>query len=261
MHTFRIPGGATIRADAAEEHGRILGTLGVIDLPVTEALWRLVEPGDVCADVGANIGYMTGVLGARVKTGAVHSFEALPSIFEELSTNVASFRRQFLAVTFMLHGVAVSDRTGNVRMELPHGFGENRGIARVGEHGSVEVPAITLDDFFGSEGRVGVMKLDVEGHELSVLRGAEKMFREKRVRDVVFEEHRPYPSEVTRWLEERGYVIRRLLRRLRGPRLVEPSATFPSVHWLPQNFLATADPSRASDRCASGGWRALVDRS
>jgi hypothetical protein len=68
-----------IRVRPIGEHGRLLATLGVIDLVVTEALWQLTEPGELVVDVGANIGYMTAVLTARICSqlgGYVWAFEA-----------------------------------------------------------------------------------------------------------------------------------------------------------------------------------------
>ncbi|MEH1843481.1 MAG: hypothetical protein V7L25_00300 [Nostoc sp.] len=87
----KLPWGMNIRVRPLEEHGRILATLGVIDLAVTEALWRLTEPGELVVDVGANIGYMTAVLAARVCSqtgGCIWAFEAHPEIFTELKYNV-----------------------------------------------------------------------------------------------------------------------------------------------------------------------------
>ncbi|MEO8799936.1 MAG: FkbM family methyltransferase, partial [Polyangiaceae bacterium] len=190
---YDMPGGAQIEAEASEVQGRILATLGVIDLPVTEALWRLTDPGETCVDVGANIGYMTGILAARARGGTVHSFEALPTIFEELTANVRRFEKTFDDVKLVSHSVAVSDHAGTVRMEMPDGSETNHGLARVGENGSLEVQAVTLDEVFAPT-NISVMKLDVEGHELAVLNGAERLFKEERVRDCVFEEHRAYPT-------------------------------------------------------------------
>ena len=254
---FVIPGGATILAEASEEHGRMLGTLGVVDLPVTEALWRLTAPNEVTADVGANIGYMTGILAARARNGEVHSFEAVPTIYEDLEKNIARFKQTFPTVRFQPRALAVSDRSGTVRMESPADSQTNRGLARVDARGSLEVPAETLDGVFGTEIEIGVMKLDVEGHELAVLRGAEKLLKEHRVRDCVFEEHRGYPTDVTFFLEKHGYTIFRLLRPLSGPRLLPASRKTPNVDWLPQSFLATCEEGRALRAFASRGWQSL----
>ena len=255
---FEIPGGATIEALAEEEHGRILATLGVVDLPVTEALWRLATRNETCLDVGANIGYMTGVLAGRMHGGGtIHSFEAMPTIFEELKRNIALIRARFPNVKIATHAAAVSSKPGVLRMELPGGFDTNRGLAKVGDSGEIEVPAITLDDVFHDDIKIGVMKLDVEGHELAVLQGAEKMFASKRIRDCVFEEHRPFPTDVTTWFEEHGYTVFRITRTLWRPSLVDPRIPHNQVDWLPVSYVATADKHRARACFTPMGWASL----
>jgi FkbM family methyltransferase len=255
---YEIPGGATIEALAEEEHGRILATLGVVDLPVTEALWRLATRNETCLDVGANIGYMTGVLAGRMHGGGtIHSFEAMPTIFEELERNVALIRARFPNVQIHTHAAAVSSEAGTLRMEMPHGFDTNRGLAKVGDAGDIEVPAVKLDDVFDDDTKFGVMKLDVEGHELAVLRGAEKMFAAKRVRDCVFEEHRAFPTDVTTWFEEHGYTVFRITRPLWRPSLVDPRIPHEKVDWLPVSYVATAEKFRAKARFTPMGWASL----
>ena len=55
-----------MRIRPADDVGRAIWRLGVYDLPVTELIWRLLDPGDSAFDVGANLVYMTGVMAARV---------------------------------------------------------------------------------------------------------------------------------------------------------------------------------------------------
>ncbi len=253
---YVIPGGGIIEALAEEEHGHILATLGVVDLPVTEALWRLASRGEVCIDVGANIGYMTGIFAGRIRSGTIYSFEAIPSVFEELERNVLSLHHRFPDVKIRAKSVAVSSKSGSVRMEMPGGS-DNRGLAKVGESGTLEVPAITLDDAFDESTNIGVMKLDVEGHELSVLQGSERLFRTRRIRDCVFEEHRDFPTDVTTWFEDRGYTVLRIARHLLGPALVDPRVPHERVRWLPVSLLATSDAYRARERFSRLGWECL----
>src|SRR6476620_9395229 len=50
---LRLPGGAEFVAPGADHIAQAILHLGVFDLVVTEALWRLIEPGDVAVDAGA----------------------------------------------------------------------------------------------------------------------------------------------------------------------------------------------------------------
>lgn len=239
-----LPWGLPIACDPAEEIGRAIHTLGVYDLPVTEALWRLTDPGDVAVDAGANIGYMTAVLAARA--ARVVSFEPHPAVFEELEANASRW-----GGSVEIHRCALTDSEGTVRLSEGEGFGENRGTARVAEAGGVEVAARRLDSVVG---HADVLKLDVEGHELPALRGAGSLVG--RVRDIVFEEHGAPPTPVTEYLSARGYRLFAVGQTLFRPTLLAPERRA-ARDWLPQSFVATLDAGRALSRFKPSGWLSL----
>ncbi len=82
-----------------------------------------------------------------------------------------------------------------------------------------DVVTTTLDDFVQRSGieRVDYLKLDVEGHELSALRGAERLLRERRIRALSFEfggtqlDSRFFFRDYWKLLASYGYGIHRLL--------------------------------------------------
>ncbi|MFM7441569.1 MAG: FkbM family methyltransferase, partial [Snowella sp.] len=241
-----LPWGMNIKIRPKEEHGKILSTLCVIDLMVTETLWRLAEPGELTIDVGANIGYMTAVLAARVGSisgGSVWSFEAHPDIFSELKFNVERWQEQLKTVQFFLKNVAVSEQKGTVQLQIPDAFAKNRGLASVvpideATERSIVVESYSLDDLFLQSREIGVMKLDVEGHELQVLKGAKQLFQQQKIRDCVFEEHREYPTPVTNFFEDMGYKIFRIQRSFFKPLLLSPDSKIPRTVWEPTSFIA-----------------------
>src|SRR5262249_8462881 len=162
-----------------------------------EMLYRLAEPGETAIDVGANIGHMSSVLAARVqRSGKVIAFEPHPEIFEELRANAALWHANPDAGQVILHPVALSDDSRTGHLQLWRHFEANRGTASLeGEGHPSEAPAGTylvplrrLDAMIAEDERVGVMKMDVEGHELHVLKGATKLLESRRVRDLVFED-------------------------------------------------------------------------
>jgi FkbM family methyltransferase len=268
----RLPWGMKIRVRPAEEHGLMLMTLGVIDLAVTETLWRLIDPGESAIDVGANIGYMTAVmlnrLGDRSTKGNLQVFEAHPDIYLELQSNLQLWQQQLTNVNVMAHHLAVSNHPGTVALTVPQTFSANRGLASVVEAGSavnagaelLNVEAIALDQFLATSEPIGVMKLDVEGHERFVLEGAKQLLKAQTIRDCVFEEHRPYPTEVTDWLESFGYQVFRIQRQFLGPQLLPADTRQARTPWLPTSFLATSQPERAIARFQPPGWYCLRDR-
>ena len=258
-----LPWGLNIRVRPEEEHGKILTTLGVIDLMVTETLWRLTEPGELAIDVGANIGYMTAILAARVGSsvgGSVWSFEAHPDIFPELKFNVESWQQQLKTVQFFPKNIAISEKKGTVQLQVPNTFTNNRGLASVVAvdevvDKSISVESSSLDDLFLGSKEIGVMKLDVEGHELQVLKGAKRLFQQQKIRDCVFEEHNEYPTPVTSFFEDMGYKIFRIQRSFFKPLLLSPDSKIPRTNWEPTSFIATSNPDRVVNLFKQSGWQ------
>lgn len=139
---------------------------------------------DVVFDVGANIGYYT-VQFARVARGTVHAFEPMSHQFGILRRNVdlneldnVEARRIVVSDDAAVHRVffAGADNTGSSSLEIPSDRFE-------------DVESIPLDEYCEVEGidRIDVVKIDVEGHELSVLRGMQRLLDEGRVRDLFLE--------------------------------------------------------------------------
>jgi FkbM family methyltransferase len=235
---------------------------------VTETLWRLVEPGELALDIGANIGYMTSVLAARVSSsqgGSVWSFEAHPDIFSELKYNVDNWQEQLNTVQFVPKNVAVSEQKGTVQLQIPDAFADNRGLASVMSVAevtdkSIIIESCSLDDLFLKSRKIGVMKLDVEGHELQVLKGATQLLQKQKIRDCVFEEHREYPTPVTSFFEDMGYKIFRIQRSFFKPILLSPDSKIPRTAWEPTSFIATSNPDRIIDLFKQPGWQVLKSR-
>src|SRR5205823_4777209 len=157
-----------------------------------------------------NIGQMTGLMALRAgKSGKVIAFEPHPELFRELSANVDRWSAHPRIAPIILHAVALSDRCGTGQLRVTDYFAQNRGSASLVEGEGAgdttstlyEVPLRRLDETLESEERIGVMKLDVEGHELSVLQGAAGLLDARRIRDLVFEEQHGYPTAVTDLLE------------------------------------------------------------
>jgi len=148
-----------------------------------------------------------------------------------------------------------------LRLISPAGFSLNRGLSSVAPIESADdgshVAALTLDDTFSNGMSIGVLKIDVEGHELNVLQGAKQMLGARLVRDCVFESHEPYPSPVTNILEGYGYTVFRLVKEFRGPILTDSMDEIHRSKWEPPNLVATSDPDRLRSRFATRGWSCL----
>lgn len=261
----RLPWGATITVHPDDEVGSSILKIGLFDLPVSEAIWRLLDADETGLDVGANIGHMTSLMASRVGAGGtVKAFEPHPEIFRELSANAARWGRDAGTGRICLHELGLSDRAGSALLRTPDDFAANRGAAALVEardsaapgSRAHEVQLARMDDLLHDDD-VGVMKIDVEGHELEVLRGATGLLRAGRVRDIVFEEWDSFPTPVTTLLEEEGYTLFSLDQSLLGP-LIGPASkrSASRAHQAP-SYIATRKPTRALARLKRRGWAVL----
>lgn len=260
--TARLPWGLVIRFRPDEMLGSSIARTGVFELPVTEAITRLLDRGEVAVDAGANIGYMTSLMALRVgPPGLVLAFEPHPDVFAELSHNAEDWARHPGVGRISLHRVALSSRPGRGTLRIPQEFERNRGTATLAECGGageeLSVELECLDRALADVPAIGMLKLDVEGHELAVLEGARALLRRRAVRDVLFEEHDVLPTVVTDLLQAAGYRIFGLAQRVTGPRLVDPASAAARPAWDAPTYLATLDPGRAQDRLARRGWKSF----
>jgi FkbM family methyltransferase len=267
----RLPWGAELTVKRGDAIGRSLLTYGVYELAVSEVLWRLTDHDDWCLDVGANIGYMTGLLAAKSgKGGKCFSFEPHPAVFACLKTNIGdglpSQNDRFSEVSLVQ--AAIGSANGDVDLVEPEGFDQNEGIAQLANGSgnrskltaSHRVSLRTLDSTFNHGERFGIMKIDVEGAELGVLQGARNLLLNKCIRDIVFEDIQSFPSDCAQLLITYGYKVYRISKAIFRPVIWDPSdqqMQKRSLPWDPINYIATLDPARVEARLCDRGWRCL----
>jgi FkbM family methyltransferase len=258
----RLPWGLPLRFRANEKTGLCYARRGVFDLPVCEALWRLADPGELALDVGANIGQMTSALAARVGAGGrVIAFEPHPELFEHLAENASRWNAVDGTGEIELRNLGASSSAGVAQLGMDASFDWNRGTASMRRNGegfvdALEVPVRPLDDEVRGA-PIGVMKLDVEGYELEVLRGAKVLLGRKLIRDIVFEDLGEQPTPVTALLEGFGYTVFSLDQAPLGPAVAPVAARAARRSGDDPSYLATADPERALARLRRRGWGVL----
>jgi FkbM family methyltransferase len=260
--TIRLPWGPAIQVDATKSIGKSLAQTGVYELATSELLWRLIRPGDRVLDIGANVGYMTALMVRRAgPDGMVFAFEPHPRLFERLAKNVERLASGNGCAEFRLFQKAVSDREGPVSLVCPQDFAANDGVATLetsalSQEQVISVEAVTLDRIFDDRDEFSVAKIDVEGHELHVLRGGAK-FLSSRVRHVVFEDHEGPGSPVAELLQEFGFTLLQFgwsLSRLKFATAAEGRLT---KRYEAPNFIATKDAGEVLERCRPAGWQVL----
>jgi FkbM family methyltransferase len=243
--------------------GRAVARTGVYDLVVAETLARLCDAGETAIDAGANVGLMSNLLAhAAGPRGRVVSFEPHPLILQTLSRNIVLWAADHALAPVELRRAAVSASRGTLPLTIdPKTFAYNKGTASLqaaspGEASDVET--VRLDDELS--GPIGVIKLDVEMHELQALEGARSLLDRKLIRDIVFEEHEAPPTPVTELLRSHGYTILGVRQALTGPIVSAPSDAYRRQLWDPPALLATSDPGRAEARLRRRGWLCLGRR-
>ena len=168
--------------------------------PEWDAVERWVQPGDWVIDVGANVGHYTNRFSALVgATGRVIAFEPVPDTFEILASNAAVFRH--LNVTLL--NAAASESTAVFGMSIPRfqsGLMNYYEAAITTNGAGVQVMTLSIDAL-RIERPVRLIKIDAEGHDLSVLRGARDLIQ--RDKPILIVESGL--SEVATMLEQMGY--------------------------------------------------------
>lgn len=176
----------------------------------------------VVFDIGANVGDWSQSLLQQVGAPGVrvHAFEPAPETADTLRRRLGSSA----AVT--VHQIALSDRIGEAHLHVP---GQNAGTSSLvpqardlgGAEHNVAVSLSTVDDFCTRTEieRIDFGKCDVEGHDLAVLRGAERMFAQGRVGLWQFEYNwrwisaRAFLRDVFEFAQKHGYELGKVTGR------------------------------------------------
>jgi FkbM family methyltransferase len=171
----RIGRALRVRCDLTDQLQRQI-YFGLYEPDETPFFRGRLRPGDVFFDVGANVGYYS-LMAAEMcgPTGQVHSFEPVAENAAVLAENAALNRLDNIT----LNRVAVTDGASDEITIFKRQSGSNSGWASIApspKRGNlaVTVPATSLDRYVAERGvgRVSLMKLDCEGAEHLVLRGA-----------------------------------------------------------------------------------------
>lgn len=251
-----VRGGLRWRLNPADFVHEDLFWLGRKDHYDVYHLQRLLKPGHVLFDVGANFGYYSVVLASRLgKRCEVHAFEPNPPTRARLRHHVGA---NGLEGVVRVHDAALSDRAGTAALATkPGNSGGTHVVAP--DAAPTLVRVTTLDAFCDEQGvtRLDAVKCDVEGFEERVLLGGRRALR--RWRPVLLLELEPARlrdkessvERVVRVLHDLGYALfasrRRALEPLR--RLPEGDDAQMNVFCLPR---PESDPAGAADGRTEG---------
>ncbi len=151
--------------------------LGFYESGTLHVLKNYLQPGDVFVDVGANVGLMT-VYAARLvgPSGKVIAFEPVPELFDLLHRSIGSNQLTNVEVV----RAAVGPQSGRLHLDVS---GACPSATDRMSNDTIAVAMISLDDYLEKAcnvNRVKLLKVDVEGFEASVIRGACHLLQSKQ---------------------------------------------------------------------------------
>lgn len=199
--------GQRMRVNLSDKSHACIAIRGDCEPEVTQMMKQVLSPGDTFIDGGANAGLKTAIGHSLVTdAGCVISVEPTPRSYRLLKHNAS--RWSLTAIN--THQLALSDKSGkailtdfgfrlsglntlgSVARDLPHLKGT-----------PIEVKTITLDKLADGKSP-SVVKLDLEGHELSALIGFQDHLAQDHP-DIIFETGNPNTHDVLCLLAKFGY--------------------------------------------------------
>jgi len=181
--------------------------------------------GDLMVDVGCNVGMhaltAAGVVGPF---GRVIAFDPNPIVLRHLRDSLAI---NWLHDRVQVEQVAIGDAAGVAEFSFPtRRFGDGSLVTEnhsshdslrrlIGSDGRASVQVLTLDERFPLDMEIKVLKIDVEGHDHAVLRGAHRLFKNRAIANLLIEALREIAPQAYRALiaeleliETFGYSVR-----------------------------------------------------
>jgi FkbM family methyltransferase len=182
---------------------------GKYEAPIQKTLSKYLQTGGVFYDVGAHIGILSMFAAQLVgKQGAVFAFEPDPQNAKRIDEHVS--RNMLGQLQVVPYAVWSSPGCLQFARASAHSS-RNQGAvvtdSRANGENTIEVEAIALDDFAKRHLSPTLIKVDVEGAEIDVLRGSEEIFAQTRPVLICEVHHGKAAQEVTQWLSEKGYAF------------------------------------------------------
>jgi len=211
---IRLKDGRVFQGDLNDRVFRDLYLYGTYEQVVTSALSLMIKQGDNVIDVGANIGIISVLMARLVGTsGKVVSFEPVPRLYNILEQTIALNRCVDIVVP---HQVVVCDGSQEtIQIYTPNERSHACSSLKVAEPASATVHAcstISLDKIDATFGLPSLIKVDVEGAEMSVLQGSIGLCSKKQPPIWVLEVNRSaanrfeyMPEDLVTWLAHYNY--------------------------------------------------------
>ena len=152
---------------------------------IANVLKKEIRAGDVCVDIGANIGYFTILMSKLTgEDGKVFAFEPINSLYEQASESIRI--NNLKNVTLYNTACGEERKTGTI-----YTFADNIGKSSLLSEaelstGTEVVTVDTLDTLLKNIHKIDFMKIDVEGYEFEVLVGGKEILQKHKPK-IIFE--------------------------------------------------------------------------
>ena len=166
-----------------------------------------LEAGDCMVDVGANVGHISMLLADIVEPGNIWAIEPTPVTYHRLLEN---WELNGWPTAGLLHAAIGAEGGTIYASDVQDPLTTARVFASPSPGYTVEVPLMRLDDLrpLWEGRRIGLLKIDVEGYESDVFRGAAQFLRVDRPRFIMFESLKGHlDEEIASMLAESGYAV------------------------------------------------------
>ncbi|MEK7551540.1 MAG: FkbM family methyltransferase [Patescibacteria group bacterium] len=142
----------------------------------TDLFKKNIKSGDIILDIGAHIRYYT-LIAAKIvgNKGKVYAFEPDPKNFQILKRNTEENKYK----NVVLVNKALSNKSGSIKLFLnKENTGDHRIYDSADNRKSINIQAITLDDFFKDKAKkVDLIKMDVQGAEVHIFNGGNNLIK------------------------------------------------------------------------------------
>jgi FkbM family methyltransferase len=172
VYLKKLPGNIIMNLKPEEHIQQQLFWYGEYEKPLGIVLKRLLHPDSTFLDIGANIGYFSLLAARSAPDGYIVSFEPVSYLFEAFENNVrlnsiTNIKSIKAAVSekeeTRLIYLSDMDNTGMSSFQKPENYSGKNEMVKV----------VSIDSWFSNSGltKVDLIKIDVEGNELAVLKG------------------------------------------------------------------------------------------
>lgn len=208
LQLVRIRGDARGYADMSDGFLRLIVIDGDYENDFFRLADALLQDGGEFLDVGANHGLLSFGLAQKFPRTRFHLFEPNPKLLDSIENT----RKLYPEMRVQINPVAVCDQDGIISFEVRS---EQTGASHITKSGGVSIRSVRLDSYLKDKvvNQVDLLKIDIEGYELTALRGAECALKSRLIKAIYFEYFEKYllrvapPAKLIEFLDSLSYEV------------------------------------------------------